>query len=139
MKNASEIPNSSCYLCGSSELKIRDGSVRDMKSLKILECSRCGLVFLSSFDHVKANFYTESGMHAAEDSLFQDWIKETAHDDERRARYVSSQIVNKSVLDFGCGTGGFLLKAREFAREIAREHSVAFLTVVLALSPGPSS
>ena len=55
--------NITCYLCNSQNNFIRPGSVRDDKKLKILECTNCGLVYLSSTKHIKASHYERSGMH----------------------------------------------------------------------------
>lgn len=112
-----------CYLCGArTGFKKRSGSVRDRSELEILECASCGLVCLSSFDHIKDGFYENSGMHKGEEiSDIQTWINETAKDDERRFQYLKSVLPNRSLLDFGCGAGGFILKARELA---IRAHGV---------------
>ena len=97
-----------CYLCGNTEFNKRPGSVRDRPELDIFECASCGLVFLSSFDHVRVGFYENSEMPDV-----QIWLRNTAWDDERRFKYLKSVLPNCSLLDFGCGAGGFLLKARE--------------------------
>ena len=55
--------NKECYLCKNRKTIQRTGSVRDNPQLKILECASCGLVFLSSFDHIKKKFYENSRMH----------------------------------------------------------------------------
>jgi len=102
-----------CYLCGSTEFNKKPGSVRDNPELEVLECASCGLVFLSSFDHVRVGFYENSEMHGEEMPDVQIWIRNTAWDDERRFKYLKSVLPNCSLLDFGCGAGGFLLKARE--------------------------
>ena len=102
-----------CYLCGNTEFNKRIGSVRDSSELKILECTSCGLVCLSSFDHIREGFYETSEMHGAEMPDIQAWLKNTAWDDERRFQYLKSVLPNRRLLDFGCGAGGFLLKARE--------------------------
>lgn len=104
-----------CYLCGGTKFNIRPGSVRDRPELKVFECASCGLVFLSSFDHIGDRFYENSGMHGEDILDIQDWVRETELDDERRFQYLKSALPNKRLLDFGCGTGGFLLKARELA------------------------
>jgi hypothetical protein len=54
----------SCSLCHSADIKPRKGSVRDNKSLRILECQNCGLVFLSSQEHIQTGFYEKQGMFA---------------------------------------------------------------------------
>lgn len=112
-----KIENHICYLCGSAEYIIRPGKVRDNDALGVLECQNCGLVRLSSFSHIYDGFYAESGMHTQFD--FYAWRLETAWDDNRRFDYLRRIIEDKSVLDFGCGNGGFLLRAREVAKDIA--------------------
>ena len=67
-----------CYLCGGTEFNKRPGSVRDNLELEILECASCGLVFLSSFDHIKDAFYENSEMHGKEMPNVQAWLSETA-------------------------------------------------------------
>lgn len=109
--------SSSCYLCGKSEFKKRNGNVRDNSNLEIMECLSCGLVFLSSFDHIKNGFYESSGMHGSTIDI-ESWTRETAGDDKRRFIYLQEFIKNKSVLDFGCGNGGFLLRARKIAKNV---------------------
>ena len=102
-----------CYLCGNTEFNERRGSVRDRQELEILECASCGLVFLSSFDHIRESFYESSEMHGETMPDVQSWLREVAWDDERRFQYLKSVLQNRKLLDFGCGAGGFLLKARE--------------------------
>jgi 2-polyprenyl-3-methyl-5-hydroxy-6-metoxy-1,4-benzoquinol methylase len=105
--------NSRCYLCGCEKFKKRQGSVRDDESLEIFECTGCGLVFLSSFDHISDEFYEKSGMHSSEDMPdIQAWLNETRLDDERRFQFFKPILPSRRVLDFGCGAGGFLFKAQ---------------------------
>jgi len=114
-----------CYLCGGTKFKKRPGSVRDRPELEVFECASCGLVFLSSFDHIGDRFYEDSGMHGKDDLDIKTWIRETEWDDERRFQYLKSALPNKRLLDFGCGTGGFLLKAQNLA---ATAHGVELET-----------
>ena len=109
------VVNDKCYLCGGAEFNKRPGSVRDNPELEVLECASCGLVFLSSFDHIRDSFYESSEMHGEEMPDVQTWLKETAWDDERRFQYLKSVLPNRSLLDFGCGAGGFLFKAQKLA------------------------
>ncbi|MEM6253251.1 MAG: class I SAM-dependent methyltransferase [Cyanobacteria bacterium P01_D01_bin.156] len=108
-----------CYLCNSTSFKRRTGSVRDNPKLQILECTDCGLVFLSSLDHIQPGFYEESGMHGQTLRPIEDWLKDTEWDDQRRFQMLKSMLVNKKVLDFGCGAGGFLKRAQKLASEVA--------------------
>jgi len=104
-----------CYLCDGTEFNKRPGSVRDNPEIEVFECASCGLVFLSSLDHIRNGFYENSEMHGEEMADVHGWLKETAWDDERRSQYLKSVLPNRRLLDFGCGAGGFLLKARDLA------------------------
>jgi len=104
-----------CYLCGDRKFRQRSGTVRDKTELEVFECASCGLVFLSSFDHIRDDFYGNSEMHGEEMLDVQTWLKKTASDDERWFQYLKPVLGNCRLLDFGCGAGGFLLKARECA------------------------
>lgn len=104
-----------CYLCNSDIFKTRDGEVRDAPTLKILECLECGLVTLSSLEHIQDGFYEDSGMHGVNLISIDNWLKDTDGDDQRRFDMLKPIIKNKRLLDFGCGAGGFLKKARHLA------------------------
>lgn len=105
----------SCYLCGSQSFQTRPGKVRDNDALSINECLNCGLVFLSSFDHINEAHYQESGMHGEALPEIYEWLNETEKDDERRFQFLKEKMINRKILDFGCGVGGFLLKAKNVA------------------------
>jgi len=109
----------SCYLCKSDKYRKRKGSVRDNPNIDILECNDCGLVYLSSLNHIQDEHYEESGMHDDEEPDIDNWLKETEFDDKRRYDFVKEKIVNKNVLDFGCGIGGFLGMAKQSARNVS--------------------
>ncbi|WP_321469655.1 class I SAM-dependent methyltransferase [Halarcobacter sp.] len=104
-----------CKLCGSQNHKKREGSVRDNKNLEIFECCDCGLVFLSE-DTIDDNFYESSNMHESFD--FLKWRKQTNEDDIRRFDFIKNSIVNKEILDFGSGNGGFLKQAQTLAKDV---------------------
>lgn len=104
-----------CYLCDCTEHRHRPGKVRDDASLNILECQECGLVFLSRTE-LPAGFYEQSCMHGSDPQPIDKWLRDADRDDERRFRYLSEAMTNRDMLDFGCGVGGFLLKARSTAR-----------------------
>ena len=112
-----------CYLCGSNSSTQKEGRVRDNSKLKILECCVCGLVYLDSNDHIKDEFYEQSNMHKSnlnQDRLLkiEEWLKLTELDDQRRFEMIKNTLVNKSVLDFGCGAGGFLRKSQRIASKV---------------------
>jgi len=95
------------------------GIVRDDPSLEIVECRNCGLVTLSSLEHIRDGHYEDSGMHGVDLPSMESWLQECHADDLRRCGMLRSQLVNRRVLDFGCGAGGFVRFAQELAGEIA--------------------
>ena len=100
-----------CYLCGCSDHRQRPGKVRDNDKLQILECQDCGLVFISQRE-IPENLYEQSGMHSGALPAPEAWLRDTEWDDERRFRSLKAAMTNKDVLDFGCGAGGFIIKAQ---------------------------
>lgn len=102
-----------CYLRNSNSFSERKGEVRDAVSMKILECNECGLVSLDSNSQIQSGFYESSSMRGYEPTTMEEWLKETHSDDERRFHQLKSFLPNKRILDFGCGAGGFLAKAKD--------------------------
>lgn len=102
-----------CRLCQSKNIKVRYPYVRDAKDIKVLECEDCGLVFLSSFDHISDRFYEESGMINGIVDI-KKYRQNSYKDDSRRATSLRDKLVGKKVLDFGCGSGGFLHLIKNF-------------------------
>lgn len=124
------VKHSKCYLCGENKFVKRPGKVRDNPELEVIECLSCGLVFLSSFDHIDNDYYSKSLIHEEFFDL-ESVIKDVSWDDDRRFEYFKRFIENKSLLDFGCGAGGFLLRARSVASSVAgvelEERMLAYL------------
>jgi 2-polyprenyl-3-methyl-5-hydroxy-6-metoxy-1,4-benzoquinol methylase len=106
-----------CYLCNSPDFLTRNGAVRDNSSLKIMECTQCGLVMLDSFQHISADHYTDSGMHGNNLPSIESWLKQVEQDDQRRIEMLKASMVNRRLLDFGCGAAGFVRKAQSIAAE----------------------
>ena len=92
--------------------------VRDNPNIQIVECNDCGLVFLSQTEQITSDFYQNSGMHSERLSSIEEWLQETEVDDQRRFELVKNLLPNKNLLDFGCGAGGFLKKAKAFTARI---------------------
>lgn len=106
-----------CYLCGNKNFFFREGSVRDNKNIKVIECEKCSLVTLDSMDHLCERHYEEGGMHDDNKSL-NEWLSEGEKDDIRRLNFLKEKILNKNILDFGCGAGGFLIKSKKIANSV---------------------
>ena len=113
-----------CYLCNSTSHEVRPGRPRDNADIEVLECKDCGLVFLGSSTMISDEDYQKSKMHegfdteAGGEAAIATWLRETDWDDARRIEMLGQAIVNKTVLDFGCGAGGFLLKAQNIAAKV---------------------
>jgi len=106
-----------CYLCNSEKFTKKKGRVRDNSSLEILECDNCGLVFLSDFEHISNDHYENSGMHQEKDIDISSWLESCDADDLRRFNFLKDLILEKVLLDFGCGAGGFLKQAKSYAKD----------------------
>lgn len=104
-----------CYLCGNTEHFRRPGKVRDNPDLQVWECAACGLVFLDQNHLRNSGYYADSGMHGGSPPDPQAWLRDGERDDQRRAEFLANKLAGRRVLDFGCGAGGFLVRAAPYA------------------------
>ena len=86
-----------CYLCQSQEYELRHNRVRDRDDINVLECVKCGLVYLSSIEHINDEFYEESGMMNGNVHL-NSYRKNSAKDDQRRFEFLKEDLINETVL-----------------------------------------
>jgi 2-polyprenyl-3-methyl-5-hydroxy-6-metoxy-1,4-benzoquinol methylase len=100
-------------------MRVRPGTVRDDPQLRVLECTECTLVSLSSFEHISSDHYADSGMHGGAILALDSWLRDCAQDDQRRFEMLRVVLADRKVLDFGCGAGGFVQAARSLAAEVA--------------------
>lgn len=103
-----------CSICQSKNINMCHPYVRDNEEIQVLKCGDCGLVFLSSLDHVADDFYEESGMLSGDVNL-KKYRQQSYKDDLRRANNLREKLIGKTVLDFGCGAGGFLHEIQKYA------------------------
>lgn len=105
-----------CYLCGSASAHvIHKGTRGGHDDIDVLRCDDCGLVRLSHGIENYENFYRGSGMREYIHESLQQMRLETRQDDERRYRMLERMLEGKTVLDYGCGDGGFLVRASKVA------------------------
>jgi cyclopropane fatty-acyl-phospholipid synthase-like methyltransferase len=57
-------------------------------------------------------------MHGDNPVSIESWLAETEWDDNRRFEMIKTILPNKRLLDFGCGAGGFLRKAKLLAAKV---------------------
>lgn len=109
-----------CYLCGSESAPIiHKGTRGGHDEIDVLRCDECGLVRLSeSIDEVD-EFYSKSGMRDNRIESIEKARKLTRTDDKRRFIMTEKLLDDKSVLDFGCGDGGYLIRAKSIAKQVA--------------------
>lgn len=106
-----------CYLCESKNIKKIKQGVRDDENIEVFKCQNCGLEFLSEFKPTLNNFYTNGELHN-KTADFQNWLNRTGIDDIRRFKYLLNIIKNKSILDFGCGSGEFIRLSKPYSEKI---------------------
>ena len=87
-------------------------------TIDVFQCNDCGLVRLSEVMDEPDEFYRNSGMRDGYADSLEALRRETKDDDERRFCFTEKLIINKRILDFGCGDGGYLLRAKAVAHEV---------------------
>lgn len=103
-----------CYLCQSKNsekipARLRGYSAEEANNRYMLKCKNCGLVYISDTDHISENFYENSNMLPSDiASNFEKWNRLNYNDNQRRKKQFSNLLLNKDILDFGAGAGGFL-------------------------------
>ena len=114
------IKKSKCYLCGNSKFDLVHRGVRGDKEARVLYCHNCGLVQLDRIIGDIDEFYQNSGMRGF-DPVAKQINEETSvsfDDDNRRFNLIKNMIENKKYMDFGCGHGGVLSRARQKTGEL---------------------
>ena len=94
-----------CRLCNASNISVIHKGTRDRSDIDVLKCNMCGLVFLSQIA-TDNRFYADSQMRS--ELNFGKWRENSFADDNRRFTRFKYLMQNKTILDFGCGNGGFL-------------------------------
>lgn len=50
---------------------------------------------------------------------WEEWIEDTKQDDDRRYEVLKERCIGKSILEFGCGNGGFLRRIKKVACDVS--------------------
>ena len=107
-----------CKLCGSKSVSLIHNGTRDNPDIDVLNCDECGLVFLSDFEQIRNGYYEKSQMRPNY-SKKSEWDKSVLDDNIRRVKAIENLIIDKEILDFGCGEGCFLELAKEKTNSVA--------------------
>jgi len=109
-----------CPICESGNLTERPEKLRDSDSIKVLSCRDCGHVFLDSFTHVDDEYFVSDKfllnkpfLHGVEERL-----RHFEHENLEREKRIGPLVVNKDVLEFGCGAGALFRKIKPLAKKI---------------------
>lgn len=109
--------NNQCPICSCKKIKTIHNGTRDNPNIDVLKCEECEHIFLSTFEHIKDNFYEKSKMRETKiDNKV--WKDITSKDNLRRVNDLNDFIRDSVILDFGCGKGGFLDAANPLTKEI---------------------
>lgn len=109
-----------CPICACDQLKRRSEKLRDTDSIGILECIECSHVFLDNFGHIDDAYFSRGEFMAEKPFIasIEDRLRHYAQETEERARRVAPLVVNKRVLDFGCGAGALIERLSGCAKTI---------------------
>lgn len=112
--------NSRCPICGSSALSERQDGLRDSDRHKVLECGNCTHVFLDHFSHIDDAFYEQGGIlqNRPFGSDIAERVRHFDAENDERLKRIGTLLINKKVLDFGCGAGALMQKAAGLAAQI---------------------
>ncbi|MGL3827325.1 class I SAM-dependent methyltransferase [Candidatus Pelagibacter communis] len=95
-------------------LLIINNKTRDSK-VRVIKDKKSGIIFLEK-NIIKKSHYTNK---PHKDYLNKNNYKNFHEDDYRRIFQFKKYIINKSILDYGCGWGGFLKLASKYCHSVA--------------------
>ena len=107
-----------CDICGAKSFFVHSGT-RDNPSIDVYECSKC---HTKQLDKIIENDYANGFMNGKNSMSFEEIttrLDECRDDDKRRAAMVLPWIKNKTILDFGCGFGGFISFVSDIVKSVS--------------------
>jgi len=106
-------------LASPDTVSIYADSTRDNESVKVKRCSRSGVIYISSNEHVDTGHYEHKKGYkfAFPEHDSKRALIASKEDTNRRQNAVATSIANKKWLDFGTGHGGILRALAEIAEE----------------------
>ncbi|MBM3584968.1 MAG: class I SAM-dependent methyltransferase [Alphaproteobacteria bacterium] len=112
--------NTACPVCLGRFLRARPERLRDAEGIRVLECDDCTHVFLDSFDHINEAYFDRGEFLLNKPFLdgVDDRLRHYEHENSERFDRVGPLVVNKRVLDFGCGAGALIEKILPLAKSV---------------------
>jgi 2-polyprenyl-3-methyl-5-hydroxy-6-metoxy-1,4-benzoquinol methylase len=112
--------NAKCPICSDERLRKRPERLRDSETISVLECESCTHVFLDSFEHINEGYFERGEFLLNKPFLktVEDRLRHYEVENRERATRVGPLVVNRKVLDFGCGAGALMEKLNSLASEI---------------------
>jgi len=104
--------HSACPICGSKALTPRREKLRDSDTIAVLQCGACQHVFLDSFDHVDDEYFVNDTFLLSKPFLhgIEQRLRHYEAENQERAARIGPLVLNKRVLEFGCGAGALMEK-----------------------------
>ena len=110
MENSIQSLLISMGICSPDSIQEFYPQVRDRNDIKVMRCSKSGVIFLQRSDHIDASQYYEKKdkLEYWAATCRQEALLSCVDDDKRRAEQLETVIRNKRWLDIGTGVGGIL-------------------------------
>jgi len=128
-----------CPFCASSERRI----ILNTDGMNLVKCEDCSFIYLKDLPdesvlyegyHEWTGFQIENYSAQSSDSN----LKALWHINQQRIEVLKQRLYNGSLLDIGCGSGGFMLSAKEAGFEVTgidvSEKAVEFISDELNLN-----
>ena len=128
--------NLQCPVCESRNLVLRPEHLRDSKSIRVLSCTDCSHVFLDSFDHLDEAYFVNDEFLLSKPFLqgLDERKRHFEHENQERLARIGPLVVNRRVLEFGCGAGSLMAKIKPLALEVEGvERTTAFRDKLLKM------
>lgn len=121
--------NVKCPVCDSSNLARRPEGLRDSETIRVLSCADCSHVFLDCFDHLDDAYFVNDEFLLSKPFLhgIEERKRHFEHENQERLERIGPLVVNRRVLEFGCGAGSLMEKIKPLALDVEGvERTAAF-------------
>ncbi len=101
-----------CPVCSGSDLDTRPEHLRDSDTIKVLRCRTCDHTFLDSFTHVDEEYFVNDQFLLSKPDVrgVDQRLRHFEAENQERVNRIGPLVVNKRVLEFGCGAGALMEK-----------------------------